>query len=426
MRTVAILHYAAPPVVGGVESTIFHHARLLADEGYRVKVIAAVGEQFDPRVEFLRTPEVGSRHPTVLALADELRAGRVSSEFAAFRDRLGQELGGLLADVDVCIVHNAFSLHKNLALTAALFDLNRAHVTRFVAWCHDMAWRDPLYAADLHDGYPWDLLRSAWEGVQYVVVSQHRQLRLAELLQRPAVDVEVVTPGVDVAAFLKLEPETRRLVTRLDLLAADPLMLMPTRITRRKNIEMGLRITAAVRKLHPGVALVVTGPPGPHNPANRAYLDELQLLRCELDLTDRVYFLHEVSDGAEPLAVTDAMMSDFFQLADMLLFPSRHEGFGIPILEAALARLPIFAASIPPVRETAGTLAQLFDLSSAPEEVACLIGLGLSKDERFQLRRRVKQQYTWRTKVVNELIPIIERVAGDEQQRNGSGVETHD
>jgi len=30
MRRVGILHYAAPPIVGGVESTIYHHARLLA------------------------------------------------------------------------------------------------------------------------------------------------------------------------------------------------------------------------------------------------------------------------------------------------------------------------------------------------------------------------------------------------------------
>jgi len=30
MTRVAILHYAAPPIVGSVESTIYHHARVLA------------------------------------------------------------------------------------------------------------------------------------------------------------------------------------------------------------------------------------------------------------------------------------------------------------------------------------------------------------------------------------------------------------
>ena len=42
-------------------------------------------------------------------------------------------------------------------------------------------------------------------------------------------------------------------------------------------------------------------------------------------------------------------MSD---LADSFLFTSRAEGFGIPILEAGLARLPVFCTDIPPFRES--------------------------------------------------------------------------
>jgi mannosylglucosylglycerate synthase len=33
---VALLHYSAPPVVGGVESVLDHHARLMADDGHQV------------------------------------------------------------------------------------------------------------------------------------------------------------------------------------------------------------------------------------------------------------------------------------------------------------------------------------------------------------------------------------------------------
>lgn len=45
MTRVAILHYAAPPIVGSVESTIYHHARVLAQAGYDVGVIAGRGDQ---------------------------------------------------------------------------------------------------------------------------------------------------------------------------------------------------------------------------------------------------------------------------------------------------------------------------------------------------------------------------------------------
>src|SRR5207248_1667690 len=124
---------------------------------------------------------------------------------------------------------------------------------RLLAWCHDFAWRDPLYSAELHDGHPWDLLRSAWKDVRYVVVSQDRRTILAEMFSLEPDQIAVVTPGIDLTAFLKLEPATTTLVRRLDLLPADPLLLLPARITRRKNIELAIAIAGALRQrgLHP-------------------------------------------------------------------------------------------------------------------------------------------------------------------------------
>jgi mannosylglucosylglycerate synthase len=413
MKTVAILHYAAPPGVGGVESTISHHARLLADEGYRVRVIAGVGEPFDPRVALHLVPEIGSRHPEVLALAEELRGGGCSPAFHTFCDRLAAKLRTLLAGVDVCIVHNALTLHKNLLLTAALFELNRAGIVQLIAWCHDLAWLDPLYAAELRDGYPWDLLRTPWDGVHYVVVSRHRQSELARLLGFPVQAIDVISPGVDVAAFLKLETETRHLVEKLNWLSADPLMLLPARITRRKNIEMGLRITASLRRQGLAAELIVSGPPGPHNPTNAAYLAQLQSLRRELDLVGSVHLLYEQGDDHAPFYVSDAMMSDLYQLADLLLFPSRYEGFGIPVLEAALARLPVFAADIPPVRESGGMHVHLFGLGATPDAVACSIESFLSANDPYRLRRSVKRDYTWQAQVAQGLIPLLEKVGSN-------------
>ena len=63
----ALLHYAAPPVVGGVESVLGHHARLMADAGHQVRVVAGRGEQMDARIPFVHLPLADSRHPQVLA-----------------------------------------------------------------------------------------------------------------------------------------------------------------------------------------------------------------------------------------------------------------------------------------------------------------------------------------------------------------------
>ena len=237
MTRIAILHFAGPPTIGGVEWTMFQHAWLMANAGYTVRLIAGTGQPFDDRVEMIVVPELGSRHPDVLAVKKELDAGQVTPRFESLRERIETRLRGLLADVDVLIAHNVFTLHKNLAFTAALNQL-ADHPTsqRLIGWHHDFAWTNPLYRDQLHDGEPWDLLRRPWPHVQPVTVSESRRRELAALYGIEASRIAVVPPGVDPANFFSWQPLTRAIVDRLRLLDADVILLLPARITRRKNI----------------------------------------------------------------------------------------------------------------------------------------------------------------------------------------------
>ena len=45
---IAILHYSAPPVIGGVESVLAHHAKLMVSAGHEVQVIAGIGKNYEP------------------------------------------------------------------------------------------------------------------------------------------------------------------------------------------------------------------------------------------------------------------------------------------------------------------------------------------------------------------------------------------
>ncbi len=129
---IAILHYAAPPIIGGVESTIYHHARLLRKAGYPVMVIAGRGEPFHPEVVFHRIPQIDSRHEDVLAIHQNLARGHVPPAFFELRDQLTEILDAILSKVKVCIVHNAMTLHKNLVLTAAIHQLSERNPIRFI------------------------------------------------------------------------------------------------------------------------------------------------------------------------------------------------------------------------------------------------------------------------------------------------------
>src|SRR5512136_662880 len=83
-----LIHYSAPPVVGGVESVIGHHARLMTDAGHNVRILAGRGAQVDPRIPFVQVPLADSRHPEILALKAELDAGRVPPVFEELTSRL--------------------------------------------------------------------------------------------------------------------------------------------------------------------------------------------------------------------------------------------------------------------------------------------------------------------------------------------------
>jgi glycosyltransferase involved in cell wall biosynthesis len=413
---IAILHYAGPPIIGGVEHTMAVHSRLFIEHGHSVSVIAGRGEKFRDDVDFVHIPEVDSRHPEVLAIGEALAAGEVPPTFYDLRDRLVERLSAAMQGHDACIAHNVLTLHKNLPLTAALYNLTHRATAEVaptqspgvIGWCHDFAWVRPQYQPVLHEGYPWNLLSHPWPGVRYVVVSEAQRTELARLFAVSQDQITVVPPGVELAEFDQWTETTRRLVAELDLLAANPLLLLPARITRRKNIELAIRITAALKAAGRQPKLVVTGPPGPHNPKNAAYLDALRDLRRELDVIDAVIFVYEVgADGRSPLQVDDTTVANLFHLADSLLFPSTAEGFGIPVLEAGMARLPIFCSDIPPFRETANGAAEFFRLDEPPATIARRIVITLDADRASRLRRRVLHEYTWEAIFVQRIEPLL-------------------
>jgi mannosylglucosylglycerate synthase len=406
---IILLHYSAPPIVGGVESVIGHHARLMADDGHEVCILAGRGGQADDRVGFVHIPLVDSRHPLVLSIKEQLDRGIVPTEFHSCVEELTSALREVLSDADCLIAHNVCSLNKNLILTAALRQiLGGDNPPRLILWHHDLAWTTPRYRNELHDGYPWDLLRTAWPGVEQVTISEYRRKELVSLMSIPEEEVWIIPNGVDVTRFLKLETLTTKLVEQLDLLSADPILLLPVRITPRKNIELALQVVAEIRNRSPRVALVVTGPLGPHNPTNVDYFKKLQTLRHDLALEKKVIFLAELVPDYLP----DEVVSDFYQLADLLFLPSIEEGFGIPILEAGLAGIPIFCADIPPLRDLGSAYVNYFSPYGSARDIASGILEHLAGSAVAGFRTHVRSQYTWREIYHKQIDLLIRKGAG--------------
>ncbi len=401
---IVLVHYAAPPIVGGVESVMGQHARLMADAGHHVSIIAGRGEQTDQRIPFIRLPLVNSRDREILAVKKDLDNGQIPNGFDSLVHKIRSQLLEAIAGADWLIAHNVCSLNKNLALSAALRQIaGGSGGPRFILWHHDLAWTTPRYRDELHDGYPWDLLCQDWPEATQVVVSEPRLRELAQLLDVPAERIHVVPNGVDAARFWNLGEETGNLCRKLNLLSADPLVLLPVRITPRKNIELALKVLADLRRNYENARLIVTGPLGPHNPANIQYFEQLVRLREALHIEESAYFLAELAD--EPLS--DEAIADLYKISDLLFFPSKEEGFGIPILEAGLAGIPVFCADIAPLRELGGSQANYFGLSDDPIQISYLIIKTLESNRLFALRKRVLRDYTWERIYKNRIAPLF-------------------
>jgi glycosyltransferase involved in cell wall biosynthesis len=107
-----------------------------------------------------------------------------------------------------------------------------------------------------------------------------------------------------------------------------------------------------------------TGSSWGHRPA-------LDKLARELDIFQQVHFLG---------FLTPEELQAVFSAATAMVFPSKFEGFGLPILEAFHARLPVLSSNATTLPEVAGDAALYFDPDS-PAELASLMKMILDKPE---------------------------------------------
>jgi glycosyltransferase involved in cell wall biosynthesis len=416
LRKVAVLHYSVPPVIGGVENVILVHSRLFLEAGYPVTIITGRGdkEALPVGVELIHVPEIDSQHPQIIELSHQLEQGRVPEQFEEVVNWLSEKLTSLLTSLDILIVHNIFTKHFNLPLTAALFRLlDQGVIQHCVAWCHDITWTSPNSRGKVYEGYPWDLLRTPRSDITYVTVSRERQQDLAGLFGCPPEQIAVIYNGVDPDSLLGLTEAGQALIHRLGLWDSDLNLLMPVRVTKAKNIELALGLVAVLKTKGVHVKLVVTGPPDPHDDMNLKYFRSLLRLRRELGVIYEVRFVYESGrNPAEPMIIDTSMVAELLRVSDALFMPSHREGFGMPVLEAGMIGIPVFCAEpVPAANEIGGQHIVQFSPDADPGEVANLILKWMEHSSVLRLRRRIRQNFTWQNIFRREILPLLDRGA---------------
>lgn len=399
-RRLALVHYTSPPVLGGVEAILGEQARWLRRLGNDVKIVTGRGDG-------VLVPLIDSRHPRVEAVALALAAGEEpAAELEALTRELLAALGPDLADRDCIIAHNVLTMPFNLALARALTRLP----SPLVAWTHDLAWINPRYRPFQRPSPLLDLLHTAQPGVRYVAISEVRRQEIERTLDLPAAEVPVIPNGIDAEGFLGVRAETREVLRLAGVTGGRPLVLVPVRITQRKRLELAVEAAGLLRRAHPGLQIVVTGPLGPHDRANTGYATRLMELRARLHLEGSVHFLFEAAPAGAPHPVTAEMVAELYRLSDLVLLTSESEGFGLPVLEAALSRAPIVGPDLAVLEEVAGGDGLItFPTDGDAQAVAGAIERGLAT-EAARLRQRVLTSHDWPAVIASTLtaLPVPE------------------
>jgi glycosyltransferase involved in cell wall biosynthesis len=174
---------------------------------------------------------------------------------------------------------------------------------------------------------------STRRATRVIAISTHVAETLVERLGIPTEQITVVHSGIDHTRFAPPAAANVR----------EPILLYPSFPWRHKNHPRLFEAFALVRRRHPDLRLVLTGPGhAPQPPSSgidvRGYvsLDELVSL---------------------------------YRRASALVFPSLYEGFGQPLLEAMASGCPVAASNASAIPEICGGAARLFD-ATGPEAIA--------------------------------------------------------
>lgn len=258
-----------------------------------------------------------------------------------------------------------------------------------------------------HEFFPefFDAATLRWRTRTYATSARNADVvfTLSEHAKKTIVDAYGVPPGKVEVIYLAVDPEFERPAPPEAVAAFEALKLptdyvyFPANYWPHKNHETLIRAMQRLVRRRPDVVLACTGAPG-------SGADRVQALVRTLGVDRNVRLL-----GYQDRAT----VAELYRHARALVFPSRFEGFGIPILEAFHARVPIVTSRFGSCQEVAGDAAVIVD-ELDPESIAAGIEQVLDAPDRSaaMVARGVTQarQFSW-ARAVDLSVRAIDRAA---------------
>lgn len=313
---VALVSYSTKPRGGVVHTLSLAEAMVRQDMPVRV---VSLGEPDQGFYRPLRAPFTLVPAPALAPTLDE----RV---FASI-DALEEGLAAIAEDVDILHTQDCISARAAARVRDAGADV------RVVRTVHHV---DDFTTAALVECQRKAIL----EPDQLVVVSEDWRSRLGADY---GVEATVIHNGVDAGRFPPIDAARRSAVRREAGVDERFVFLAVGGIEPRKGSVFLLEAMAALAgRLDPAPVLVVVG--------GHSFQDYTQYREDALAMLPGLG-LQLGRDVILAGTVTDDRLHELYRSADALVFPSVKEGWGLAVLEAMTADLPVVASDIPVLRE---------------------------------------------------------------------------
>lgn len=238
---------------------------------------------------------------------------------------------------------------------ATFHDLQHKRHPEYFRWFDLPFWRLLLWA-------------SAHRSRRLIAPSENTRADLMDVYGVAREHVTVIAHGVS-PEFLEL-----------DRASLEPFLLCVSTLHPHKNLE---RLIRAYARRPRAQRLILAGVRGFHT-------QPVEKLIADLNLEERV----EITGWL----ARDKLLA-LYDSAWACVYPSTFEGFGMPVLEALAAGIPLACSDIAPLREVAGETALLFDPLNEDSISAALDRIAGDEELRCKLSRIGReraQSFTWR------------------------------
>jgi glycosyltransferase involved in cell wall biosynthesis len=324
-------------------------------------------------------------------------------------------LGGRSEDVPEALEHVVEGWHPPTNLGWTAVGLPRTAARARVGLIHAPAYTGPLASAvpvvvTIHDvsyerhpeWYPYrrDWLRrafyrrSARSAAHVLTDSEYSRSEIAAAYDVPSGRITVVPLGVAETFGPDETPVS------LPTAVSPPFLLHVGDLHERRNVA---RVIAAISELRrrsgpvSRLSLVLAG-------VDRGVGDTLASDASSRGLADAVVRLG---------AVSEAQLRALYRGASALVYPSKYEGFGLPLLEAMASGTPVMASRAASIPEVVGDAGILLDPDDTPSWVDAIDSVLNDQDRRDQLvaaGRLRASQFTW-GRTARETADVYRRVA---------------